>query len=43
MTHEWARSAEDIVRRRTTCFWRGLESEELTSRVEQILTDTLVS
>ena len=42
-THEWARSADDVVRRRTTCFWRGLESEELTARVSHVLADTLVT
>jgi glycerol-3-phosphate dehydrogenase len=42
-THEWARSADDVVRRRTTCFWRGLESEELTARVSHVLADRLLT
>jgi glycerol-3-phosphate dehydrogenase len=36
-THEWARSADDVLRRRTTCFHRGL-ADEVRSRVEAILT-----
>jgi len=37
-THEWARSAEDVVRRRTTLFHRGLADGSTVSRVEEILT-----
>jgi glycerol-3-phosphate dehydrogenase len=37
MTHEWARDAGDVLRRRTTCFYRGLADEETTSRVNQLL------
>ena len=36
-THEWARTADDVLRRRTTCFHRGLADEALTRRVEDIL------
>lgn len=36
-THEWARSADDVLRRRTTCFHRGLADDALRSRVEDIL------
>ena len=36
-THEWARSVEDVLRRRTTCFYRGLADEPTSSRVEHIL------
>jgi glycerol-3-phosphate dehydrogenase len=35
--HEWARTAEDVLRRRTTCFYRGLETENVVRRVEHIL------
>jgi len=40
-THEWARDAEDVLRRRTTCFHRGLLDEGVRSRVERILADAL--
>ena len=36
-SHEWARSTEDVVRRRTTLFHRGLENSETTARVESLL------
>lgn len=36
-THEWARSADDVLRRRTTCFHRGLADETVQRRVEGIL------
>ncbi len=36
-THEWARTAEDVLRRRTTCFYRGLADEETTARVTTLL------
>ncbi len=36
-SHEWARSTEDVVRRRTTLFHRGLESTETTAKVESLL------
>jgi len=36
-THEWARNAEDVLRRRTTCFHRGLADETVGTRVERLL------
>ena len=36
-THEWARSADDVLRRRTTCFHRGLADEAVRTRVERLL------
>ena len=33
VTHEWARSAEDVLRRRTTVFQRGLEDDDTRARV----------
>jgi glycerol-3-phosphate dehydrogenase len=36
-TAEWARSAEDVTRRRTTLFYRGLADEEVLRRVEELL------
>ncbi len=36
-THEWARTADDVLRRRTTCFQRGLADEQTTARVERLL------
>jgi glycerol-3-phosphate dehydrogenase len=36
-THEWARTADDVLSRRTTCFHRGLADEALSSRVRDIL------
>ena len=36
-THEWARGPEDVVRRRTTLFYRGLEDETTASRVRKLL------
>ena len=41
-THEWARSAEDVLRRRTTCSIRGLADAETRLRVERLLAGTLV-
>jgi glycerol-3-phosphate dehydrogenase len=35
--HEWARTAEDVVRRRTTLFYRGLADEVTATRVEALL------
>ena len=40
-TDEWARDAEDILRRRTTCFHRGLADEETRARVERVLAGRL--
>jgi glycerol-3-phosphate dehydrogenase len=37
VTHEWARTAEDVLRRRTTLFHRGLADAETTGRVEREL------
>ncbi len=36
-TAEWARSAEDVTRRRTTLFYRGLVDERVVRRVEELL------
>jgi glycerol-3-phosphate dehydrogenase len=36
-TDEWARGAEDVIRRRTTLFYRGLADEQVVSRVEELL------
>ena len=35
--HEWARSAEDVIRRRTTLFYRGLGDERVERAVELLL------
>ena len=37
VTHEWARDADDVLRRRTTCFHRGLADEQTAARVESLL------
>ena len=37
VTHEWARNAEDILERRTTCFHRGLAGESARGRVQAVL------
>ena len=36
-SHEWARNADDVLRRRTTLFYRGLADEAATARVERVL------
>jgi glycerol-3-phosphate dehydrogenase len=36
-THEWARDAEDVARRRTTLAYRGLDGDVVRERIEQIL------
>jgi glycerol-3-phosphate dehydrogenase len=36
--HEWARTAEDVLRRRTTLFYRGLADESTSARVAGLLT-----
>ncbi len=36
-TAEWALSAEDVIRRRTTLFYRGLDEPEVARRVEDLL------
>ena len=39
-THEWARSPEDVLRRRTTLFHRGLETDATRARVAGLLEAT---
>jgi glycerol-3-phosphate dehydrogenase len=39
-TDEWARTAEDVIRRRTTLFYRGLADEQAIGRVEELLSRT---
>jgi glycerol-3-phosphate dehydrogenase len=34
-THEWARSVEDVTRRRTTLFYRGLTGGDVADRVRR--------
>ena len=41
-THEWARSADDVLHRRTTCFYRGLADDALRARVERVLASAFV-
>lgn len=36
-SHEWARTPEDVIRRRTTLFHRGLADEKTAARVEDLL------
>ena len=36
-THEWARSSDDVIRRRTTLFYRGLAGDEVVQRVNSLL------
>lgn len=38
--HEWARTAEDVLERRTTCFDRGLADEDTRALVERLLAAT---
>jgi len=40
---EWARTPEDILRRRTTLALRGLADAELTRRIEQLIGDAVVA
>ena len=40
--HEWAVSADDVIRRRTTCFFRGLDGESTRARVESLLAEAPV-
>jgi len=42
-THEWARNAEDVLCRRTTCFHRGLADEQTRGCVERVLAGTLAA
>ena len=39
--HEWARTAEDVLRRRTTCFYRGVADHALEDRVDELLSSVL--
>jgi glycerol-3-phosphate dehydrogenase len=43
MTHEWARTVDDVLRRRTTCFYRGLTDDATRSAVERALDGRLVA
>jgi glycerol-3-phosphate dehydrogenase len=36
-THEWARNADDVVRRRTTLFYRGLAGAQTVEHVSELL------
>ncbi len=36
-TDEWARSSDDVLRRRTTLFHRGLTGDDVVRRVEELL------
>jgi glycerol-3-phosphate dehydrogenase len=36
-THEWATSAGDVLRRRTTLFYRGLADDEVVRKVDELL------
>jgi glycerol-3-phosphate dehydrogenase len=36
-TNEWATSAEDVLRRRTTLFYRGLVNDEVVRKVEELM------
>jgi glycerol-3-phosphate dehydrogenase len=36
-THEWARTPDDVLRRRTTLALRGLDGVEVRGRVEELL------
>jgi glycerol-3-phosphate dehydrogenase len=36
-TDEWARDAEDVIRRRTTLFYRGLADAAVVRKVEELL------
>jgi glycerol-3-phosphate dehydrogenase len=42
VTHEWARTVDDVIQRRTTCFVRGLGDDPTRNQVERLLADTLV-
>jgi len=39
-SREWARSSDDVLRRRTTLFHRGLTGEDVVARVETLLAAT---
>src|SRR5262249_50150168 len=36
-SHEWARSSDDVLRRRTTLFYRGLVGEDVVRRVDDLV------
>jgi len=36
-SHEWASTADDVLRRRTTCFYRGFADGVLEARVDDLL------
>jgi glycerol-3-phosphate dehydrogenase len=36
-SHEWAQTADDVLRRRTTCFYRGVVDSDLQARVDNLL------
>ena len=36
-THEWARTADDVLRRRTTLFYRGLTDESVRRRIDTFI------
>jgi glycerol-3-phosphate dehydrogenase len=42
-SHEWARTADDVLRRRTTLTLRGLDTPEVRARVEALLDAVSVS
>ncbi|MET0560018.1 MAG: glycerol-3-phosphate dehydrogenase/oxidase [Gaiellaceae bacterium] len=42
-THEWARSTDDVLRRRTTCFYRGLTDDKTRHRAESALVSALTA
>jgi glycerol-3-phosphate dehydrogenase len=42
-TQEWARGADDVIRRRTTLFLRGFADEEIVNRVEEVLSRATTS
>jgi glycerol-3-phosphate dehydrogenase len=37
VAREWARDADDVLLRRTTCFYRGLDTEETRVRAQHLL------
>jgi glycerol-3-phosphate dehydrogenase len=37
VAREWARAADDVLHRRTTCFYRGLDNEETRKRAQHVL------
>jgi glycerol-3-phosphate dehydrogenase len=36
-TNEWARNADDVIRRRTTLFYRGLADDRVVRKVEELV------